>query len=257
MKVNSVSLVYFSPTHTTQRAARAIAKGSGLPLGAEYDFTTPRQRGNSPCFDENTLVIVGVPVYAGRIPTLCVDYIDGLRGQNTPCVLLAVYGNRDYDHALIELYARLRPNGFLPMACGMFIGEHSYNSQVAQGRPNEADLAQAEDFGRSVMEKIQRGEEALKIFDLLKTPAGKKGVAPVVSEKCVNCGTCAAACPTGAINPSNIKDIDASKCIVCRACAKFCPEGAIDFSEESGVPAGGRGCLERFGKPDKENKVLL
>ena len=39
MSVNSVSVVYFSPTNTTRKAVQAIAEGSGLALKQEINAT--------------------------------------------------------------------------------------------------------------------------------------------------------------------------------------------------------------------------
>jgi ferredoxin len=167
-----------------------------------------------------------------------------------------MYGNRDYDHALIEMHAILEPNGFETMACGMFIGTHSYNVEIAKDRPNAADLAQAADFGKAVAEKIANGGKALTIFDLLKPQAGRRGVAPIIdTAKCTQCGTCVAGCPSGAI--AEDYSTDPSKCIMCMACTRYCPVGAVAFAPEVGMDKIAEGCMARFGTPDKENKIQL
>ncbi|NMA72898.1 MAG: hypothetical protein GX963_01795 [Bacteroidales bacterium] len=48
-------------------------------------------------FEENELVIFGFPVYAGRIPQLCVPALNKFKGKNTPAIIVCVYSNRDYD----------------------------------------------------------------------------------------------------------------------------------------------------------------
>ena len=256
MSVNSVSVVYFSPTNTTRKAVQAIAEGSGLALKQEINATKPAVREESYSFASDELVVIGMPVYGGRIPACCFDFVKGLKGSKTPCVLVAMYGNRDYDHALIEMHSILEPNGFETMACGMFIGTHSYNEEIAKGRPNETDLAQASDFGKAVAEKIANGGKALTIFDLLKPQAGKKGVAPIIdAEKCSKCGTCVAGCPSGAI--ADDFSTDATKCIMSMACTRYCPNDAIAFAPEVGMDKIAEGCMARFGTPDKENKVQL
>ncbi len=257
MTVNSVSMIYFSPTHTTEKAVKAVAKGTGLAVKQDINATRPAVREEKYSFAEDELLIIGMPVYGGRIPACCFDFVKSLKGQGTPCVLMAVYGNRDYDHALIEMHSLMAHNGFKTMACGMFIGTHSYNEEIAKGRPNAADLEQAADFGKTVMEKLAADGAALNLFDLLKPQSKGKGVAPIVSDKCVNCGTCAAGCPSGAINPRDIKNVDPSKCIMCMACTRYCPEGAINFAPEVGMDKIAASCMERFGSPDKENKTQL
>ena len=101
--VNCVSLVYFSATKTTQKNLRAIAEGIGLPV-KEYDFTLPQNRSADITFGPDELVLVGAPVYGGVMPLLEREYLEQhVSGQNTPCVVVIVYGNRAYDVCLVEL----------------------------------------------------------------------------------------------------------------------------------------------------------
>ena len=48
------------------------------------------------------------------------------------------------------------------------------------------------------------------------------------ADKCVACGSCAAACPAEAISAGEpAYKIDADKCVDCGACAATCPAEAI------------------------------
>lgn len=60
----------------------------------------------------------------------------------------------------------------------------------------------------------------------------ENNLAKIDPEKCIQCGLCAAKCPTNAIK-SEIKEIKKAeiieeKCVGCTLCAKVCPVGAVE-----------------------------
>ena len=68
MELQKVYAVYFSPTGTTEKTTIAAAKGTGLP-GARIDLTPWKSRLNyARVFNNNEVVVVGMPVYGGRLP---------------------------------------------------------------------------------------------------------------------------------------------------------------------------------------------
>lgn len=53
-------------------------------------------------------------------------------------------------------------------------------------------------------------------------------MAYVISDECISCGSCAAACPCEAIaEGAEHYEIDPDKCAECGACAATCPVEAI------------------------------
>ena len=44
-----------------------------------------------------------MPVYAGRVPALTVERLKGIKTSGVKCVIVAVYGNRAYEDALVEM----------------------------------------------------------------------------------------------------------------------------------------------------------
>lgn len=44
-----------------------------------------------------------MPLYAGRVPALAVERLKGIKTSGVKCVIVAVYGNRAYEDALVEM----------------------------------------------------------------------------------------------------------------------------------------------------------
>ena len=237
MNLESAKVVYYSPTGTTKAVVQGVARGLDADAIEFIDITKPSARKRPIEISGNELFIVAVPVYMGRVPALLDEWLSAIKADNTPAVGVVVYGNRAYENALLELRDILKGRGCIPIAGGAYIGEHSFSSAetpTAAGRPDGADLAHAESFGRKIREKLESVSSVDQCPDLAipgEYPYG--GVTELwsvdfilVSDECTQCGICAEACPVGAINPDKSDLIDKEKCITCCACIKICPENA-------------------------------
>ncbi len=94
--------IYFSPTRTSERIARAIARGTGADEVIDIDLTHYARRVTLPA---SALAVIAIPVYGGHLPPLAAERLRGLQGYDTPAVAVVVYGNRAYENALTELAA--------------------------------------------------------------------------------------------------------------------------------------------------------
>ena len=56
-----------------------------------------------PTIHEDDLAIIAMPVFAGRVPALAVERVRMVNPRGAKCVVVAVFGNRAYDDALIEM----------------------------------------------------------------------------------------------------------------------------------------------------------
>ena len=71
--------LYFSPTGGTRTYVRAVA--AAMPhMGGEVDLTRPEERRKVHMFGADDVVVLGVPVYYGRVPEVP-GLLDGLRAQ--------------------------------------------------------------------------------------------------------------------------------------------------------------------------------
>ncbi len=226
-----LTLMYFSPTGTSEKITKAIAQGlspSGAQTADMIDLTKPENRIRNFEFSQKDRLVLGYPVYGGRVPAILQGVFQKIKGHNTPIILAAVYGNRAYEDALIEAHDLFSQNGFLPVGAGAFIGEHSYSEKVAKGRPDAEDVQKAKEFGQRISEKLSIGDtEPVTVSGNrpYKDPMPDMPFRPKTKETCTNCGICAAKCPMEVISKTDPK-VTAPGCILCSACIKGCPEQA-------------------------------
>ena len=137
--------IYFSPTGNTRRCAEAMAQAIDREP-VMTDITVCGALCDAELAAED-FVILGMPVYAGRIPEIARLRMQGLRGNGTRCILLATYGNRDIDDALLEMADIMHEKGFRVMGAAAVIGRHTYG-EIAVDRPDADDLAACAAFAR-------------------------------------------------------------------------------------------------------------
>lgn len=244
MEVKKVKLIYFSPTGTTQKVLESIAEGIAAEDVKHINLTLPEgtQQTIPPFSDE--LVIIGAPVYGGRLPVDVINRFKKLEASNTLAILIVVFGNRDFEDALLELKNLAIELGFRPVAGGAFIGEHSYATEempIANGRPDSLDVKKAMDFGAKVKDKVtallsldtKMDLEIPGSFPYEAKGARNLAVSPVTQKDiCTVCGTCASVCPTAAISINESVETKIELCIRCCACIKNCPEEARVMNDE-------------------------
>ena len=228
MKLEKIWAVYFSGTGTTRRTVERIAGGiaSRLNLPAEsVDFSRPAVRQETLCFGEKDLVVFGTPVYAGRVPNVLLPFLrERIMGGGALAVPVVLFGNRNYDDALIELRNILTADGMHPIAAGAFVGEHSFSRVLGADRPNAEDEALMDEFAARVAELAAgldaapvksvavRGQEPLRPYytprDRAGNPINILKVKPKTDmSRCGGCGLCADLCPMGSIDPADVSAV--------------------------------------------------
>lgn len=241
---NKCDLIYFSPTATTRMVLQEIARGMGYDINNRVDITLPSIRKQPPPELGPGPVLIGAPVYAGRVAEDATAYFKTLKARGVPAVPVVLYGNREYEDALLELKNICDDIGCVPIAGGAFIGEHSYSSArfpIAQNRPDTEDLKKAFEFGKKIADALEE-PDLEKTWGSLNVPGsfpyrdgmGSSAVSFIdVTDDCDECGICASVCPKDAIDEDNLFGTDAALCIYCCSCIKACPRSARQMQEGS------------------------
>jgi len=224
--------VYFSATGTTERCVEVIAGGLCDRLAARINLADGLAP-DYPAFSRDDVVIVAAPVYGGRIPAQAADALSRMSGNGATAVAAVVFGNRDYDDALLELTDILAESGFRIVGAGAFVGCHSIFPKVGSGRPDDRDCAQLLEFAgacRKAMGSAAYPPLAIKGNRPYKPYGGVPLFPSAKADDCVRCGKCAAKCPVQAINPSEPYMTDTSRCISCGRCISVCATKARRYS---------------------------
>ncbi len=263
MMIKKIWAASFSPTGGTEHIVSLLAEEMGkclkLPVH-KISFTLPDERKKSCTFTEEDLLILGTPVYAGRIPNKILPDVDrSFEGNGTLAVAVSVFGNRNYDDGLMELALLLENHGFCVAAAAAAAARHAFSDDIGAGRPDKQDEKELRVFARRAAEKIKEFSGVEKIVSGNKAAGGVSALQitghnpvgpyytplradgqpakflkakPVTDENlCNRCGTCASVCPMGSIRSDDCSVVE-GVCIKCQACIRSCPAQAKHFEDE-------------------------
>lgn len=242
-----IQAAYFSPTGTTKTVVSHLAHELQRLIKQDIrmtDFTLPQARQSALHFPAGDLVILGLPVYAGRLPNLLLPYLKAMTAQAALAVPIVLYGNRHYDNGLIELGEVMSRAGMSVIAGGAFVGEHSFSTRLAAGRPDLTDLAVADQLAEAIAQKLAArqlsaielpGDKDYAEYYQPKHQTGRvidiRKVKPVTDlTKCIQCQVCYRVCPLGSIDSDDITQTPGI-CMKCGACIKRCPTAARAFTD--------------------------
>ena len=225
-KKMKIHQIIFSPTGGTRRVSEKLC----LEMGVESlvtDLCVKAADIQLPNIQEDDLAVIAMPVFAGRVPALTMERLRMVKPHGAKCVVVAVFGNRAYDDALLEMEDVASEMGFRVIAAVAAVAEHSIIREYGKGRPDADDEQTLRQFGADIMNKAKRddctmpqvpGNHPYKKGGKVPQPKGRHG--------CNRCGVCAKQCPVDAIPLSNPKTVDTTKCISCMKCVSVCPTGA-------------------------------
>ena len=244
MKMNELKLVYFSPTGATRKAVMETARNIDLK-SVSFDFSVYKEKKPTLKFTRSDLAIFGIPVYYGRVPALFMEYLQNISGNNTPAALVATYGCREYEDALLELKAEVESRGFKVIGAAAFPAEHSIVPTIGARRPNKTDLKTIAEFGVDLNRRIRKGES----FDHINlqvpgsTPYKKYGKNALFPKA------------DSSMWVKEPKKTDTKKCIGCMKCVRVCKQNARSVNSLKMKVAEGK--LRKVCQSDKKAEIFL
>lgn len=232
-----VYIGFMSPTGGVKKVALALK--AGFEHNQEqvdysvFSFLSPLERQLVPAFADGDLLILCVPVFAGRMPKVLYEWQE-LQGHGAMAIAACIYGNRACDDATRELCDFLKARSFKVVGAAELIAEHSLERRLAHGRPDEADKTQLAAMAEQILSALgsdNLGELHFEAEGPYK-PYSPSAVPELISiEACRKCHSCARICPAAIIDresrsvPENLRD----KCMGCLACVAHCQEKNRDL----------------------------
>ena len=262
----------FSPTGGTQKVTDILAEELMVELMSHPDLQIVETAYLNLCdrlidfslieLTPHDICLISVPSYGGRVPTTAVERLSRIKGNGAQAILVAVYGNREFEDTLVELEDVANDSGFKPVAGIAAIAEHSVVRDFAKGRPNGFDRRQLTTFAKKIASRLallqaNPSDNKLELNLPGNRPYKEFKGAPtygVPNDTCVNCGICAAQCPVGAIDADDPSKVDETLCIACKRCTVVCPTGSRPLKPE--VLEASRKFLSQHIKEDKINQLF-
>lgn len=236
MKLEKLHLAYFSPGKYTRKIVYNIAYTLSRGLANQQtNLTAVKGRSVEYHLGPNDIFLAALPTYSGRIPSVAPSLLRNYYGVGTPAVAVVTYGNRGYDNQLAEMQRVLEEQGFVVAAGAAFVCEHAMSQRVGTGRPDDADLMKARDFGSQVKDMLLSASAPIGISlpgEVPAEPAKAVPGSPSTLDNCVLCMQCYKWCPMDAIPWNDPMHTDASKCVMCQGCVRRCPVQARKVLDE-------------------------
>ncbi len=132
----TIHQIAFSPTGGTRRVSELLCSG----IEAKSILTELCVKEEELCLPSiaaGDLVVVSMPVYAGRVLALAVERLNAVESNGATCVIVAVYGNRAYEDALVEMQDVATAQGFNVVAAVAANAEHSICRMYGADNPKD------------------------------------------------------------------------------------------------------------------------
>lgn len=143
----------------TERLARSIM--ALLDDCSTEDITVEchdllREQADGIKVDEETVVVIGMPVYVGKIPLPAAEALRKIAGNGAMTIASVSYGGRSYGNALFELKSLAEDCGFRPIGAGAFLISYMVRRGRAHISGPALDAEAMSEFSKAAAAKIKR-----------------------------------------------------------------------------------------------------
>ena len=185
--IRKVIGIYYSPAGGTKKMTETLARKIGetlddcSPLDVSVEsFDMLNAKGESAVFDDETVAVIGMPVYVGKIPLPAAAALRNIEGNGAMTLAAVSYGGRKYGNALFELKRLAEECGFKAIGAGAFMISYMARRGSSRGSAPVIDGEAIMDFSKAASEKIKRLAgceiEELKIKPMPVEVSGKMPV---------------------------------------------------------------------------------
>lgn len=226
-----IAKIVFSPTGGTEKAAAAMLEKIDAEI-TSFDLCSQDFSRQKIAKKDFACAVIALPNFGGTAPKFALERLSQVSSDGVPCAIVAVYGNREYERTLWDMFDVATASGFEVIAAVSAIAEHSIVRSVAAHRPDDKDCTTLSDFGKKIAEKVASNCKPLTKNQIPgKEPEppkskGSKLMPFVLADECIQCGECASQCPANAIDFDDCTVTLEEPCISCMRCISVCPAGA-------------------------------
>lgn len=249
----TASILYFSQTGNTEKVAYTIS-GRFLSEGIEHVTLHLDDAEDFPeAYERADILGLGFPTFFGYPPPHVAEFIENLKPvSGKSAFVFTTYGGSTAGDSLFDAAKGLAKKGYHILGGLKVEGADNYPQsiylKINEGRPNDIDLAKAEEFATKIIE-AQKADGDLDPMALAsKNPfyiknrdkPRKETVAKMRKkvegkiifnmQNCLFCETCKKSCPTKSIGTGEAFPEFSWKCMDgmrCYQCARVCPGKAL------------------------------
>ena len=161
--IRRVAGIYYSPVGGTAIMTERLAKSirsmlddcSPEDISVEF-HDMQKDPADGIKVDEETVVVIGMPVYVGKIPLPAAGALRGIAGNGAMAITAVSYGGRSYGNALFELKSLAEDCGFRPVGAGAFLISYMARRGSAHSSAPALDLEAMAEFSNAAAAKIKR-----------------------------------------------------------------------------------------------------